>query len=553
MSQPRLIDARHPSHTDESFDWQKWRSVYEGGRPFRDLYLKKYNARETNEDFQVRKDISPIPAFAKAAVNDVKNAVYKRFKDIRRIGGHAKYQFAVNHNIDNCGTNMNTYVGRELLHELLVMRKVGVLVDMPVLPDRATLSDTKNTVPYIYHYPVEDILSWSIKPGTVNELKTLLLKDNVDEYDMFGLVTGVTEQYRFYSLTPDGKVSLEFRDKEDKPTNTIILNIPCIPFVVFEISDSLLKDTADYQIAHLNIASSDIAYIWRANFPFYIEQVDFTLQNFTKKAGPPSETPDNTAKDEEINVGPIHGRKFGKGMLPPDFIAPPTEPLKASMDKQEQLKEEIRALINLSLSNIKSKMASAESKALDNEGLENGLASIAFELQYGENRIAQLFAYYLGSDEIGTVAYPDEYTLNDPTLIDLKLKGIYERIPKAGSNTLRKELMKEAATLLVGNRVSVDILDEIHKEIDSLEVVMDPDTIFTSLQEGVLSRETATVALGYPKTETGKAQAEHIERLKYIAASQSSNNPSGIVKNPAARGLPDLSTNPAKDAALEKT
>src|SRR5690606_23205445 len=117
----------------------------------------------------------------------------------------------------------------------------------------------------------------------------------------------------------------------------------------------------------------------------------------------PSEDGDGTAatatkaKEHDLKVGVVHGRRYGKGLDRPGFIHPSSEPIKASMAKQDALKNDIRTLINLSLSNIKPKMASAESKSLDERGLEAGLSNIGLVLEHCERKIAHYWSLYEGS------------------------------------------------------------------------------------------------------------------------------------------------------------
>ena len=73
-----------------------------------------------------------------------------------------------------------------------------------------------------------------------------------------------------------------------------------------------------------------------------------------------------------IKVGATHGRTYDKGMNPPAFINPSAEPLRASLELQDRLKRDIRELVNLAVSSLAVR-ASAESKAMDNQGLEAGL------------------------------------------------------------------------------------------------------------------------------------------------------------------------------------
>ncbi len=58
------------------------------------------------------------------------------------------------------------------------------------------------------------------------------------------------------------------------------------------------------------------------------------------------------------------------------------------MSKQQQLKQDIRDLVNLNLSNIKPKLQSAESKQIDEHGLEAGLSALGLVLEHAERKAA---------------------------------------------------------------------------------------------------------------------------------------------------------------------
>ena len=47
------------------------------------------------DDYQIRKSLTPVPGFAKAALNDIKNSVFHRMGDIIRRGGSEVYKNAV--------------------------------------------------------------------------------------------------------------------------------------------------------------------------------------------------------------------------------------------------------------------------------------------------------------------------------------------------------------------------------------------------------------------------------------------------------------------------
>ena len=162
--------------------------------------------------------MTPVPKFAKAAINDIRNAIFQRMRDMMRKGGSKAYQEAVNGKnlgVDHRGSTMNAFLGVKVLTELLVMGRVGVFVDPPLVPAGATLADVGNVAPYLYKYDIEDIFSWTCsKPEEPSEFQAVLLRDTVMQYDQATLLpTLQVQRYRYLRIDPDtGKVNLQFYD-----------------------------------------------------------------------------------------------------------------------------------------------------------------------------------------------------------------------------------------------------------------------------------------------------------------------------------------------------
>jgi hypothetical protein len=539
----KITQVRHPDYDACCSYWAKWRLCYAGGDNFIETYLKRMSTRESDTEFNARKEISYCPAFAKATLNDVKNSIFQRFSEIKRAGGSKAYQDAVKGigiGVDRQGHAMNTFIGTKLLETLLVCGKVGIYVDMlPVAPG-ATLAQTQGMSPYMYLFMPEDILSWTYDSDNLHEFQSVLLREVKYIESPYGLPSGETVQYRLL-YKKAGKVQVEFYRDEDEataaqtgetkqlPFKSEVLNLPTIPFVVLELTDSLLTDVANYQIALLNIASSDVAYLTKANFPFYVEKTE----------GGAKTTPD-IGTTKEVKVGPTQGRRVPKGTEMPQFIHPSSEPITASMKKQESMISEIRILINLSLSNIKAKMASAESKQVDSQGLEAGLAYIGLELQFGESQIAKFWAMYEGSKNVATIHYPEKWTIESEAQKNERIKQIQEMITKVPSLHYKRELAKELATLVIGTKVSREKLASIHAEIDEAEVfVTDIAELQMAIDAGMADPETASEMSGlFPKGTAKKAEVSHADRLARIAEAQakkvSASNQSGVADQAGA-------------------
>ncbi len=568
MSLPRIIDSRHPNFLNGFDDWEKWRLTYRGGDEFRDRFLKKFDSREDVNDFKDRKDITPIPTFAKSAINDIKNAIFQRLSDVVRQSGSPAYQRAIageEMGVDRRGSTMNYFLGQHCLSDLLVMGKVGIYVDAPEISGEVTLA-AGATRPYLYTYAIEDILNFTCaKPEEPSEFQSILLRDTVMQYDsVTWLPTEFAQRYRLVWINQEtGKVNIQFYDldgneinRNGEPSGPVELQIDRIPFVMLDIGDSLIKDVCDYQIALLNLGSSDVNYALKSNFPFYTEMRDARAVggHLKRVASDGTATQGGQgASDETVKVGVTQGRYYDKDTERPGFIAPPSDPILTSMKLQDRLEANIRKLVNLAVANLSSR-ASAESKAKDSEGLDAGLSFIGLVLEGGERRIADFWSAYENRSrkqrQIAIIKYPDKYSLKtDLDRIDEagKLSDLIHSVP---SRTAKREISKNITTVLLGQRVKADTLKKIHDEIDSAPyTTSDPKTIIDSKEAGLVGEKTASMALGFNDDEHIVAREDHIRRAQEIAKAQGIARGAG---DPASRGVADLSADPANAGKQEK-
>jgi hypothetical protein len=571
----------------DHLEWEKWRLTYRGGRKYIDKFLEKIDRQENNKDFEVRKRMAPLPTFAKAALNDVRNAIFQRMRDIVRRDGSDQYLRAISgldNGVDFRGSTMNAFMGNNVLTELLVMGRVGVYVDSPVINrddgSMPSLADVRQSGfrPYLYLYQAEDILSWRCsKPEDQSEFQALLLRDTCLDFDQDTLLPlQAFERFRLLWIdSEDGLVRLQFLDgdghgitADGRPeTEPTVLNLNRIPFVMPTIGDSLLRDVCQHQLALLNLASRDVAFAMKANFAFYIEQRDLRAVGDHLKH---NVNPDGTAEAggqpnhlREIQVGTTQGRSYDLRADAPSFINPSSEPLESSMKLQAKLEGDIRRLVNLAVANLSSSRQSAESKSFDNQGLEAGLSFIGLVLESAERRVADFWASYesenVRSRQIATIKYPDRYSLKtDGERID-EAKNLTELIQQTPSTTARKELWKSILTILLGGRVSVDSMNEIFEQIDRAGfTTSDPDTIIRAVEAGLSGEATASLALGFNEDEVDKARVDHAARLIRINESQSaergSTNENGDDgdDNPGARGITDLDPDKGKGSASKE-
>jgi len=583
-----LTAIRHPEYLEDELYWYDWRDCYNGGPRFVRRNLKRFSTRETSEDFALRKFFTPIASFAKSAIQDVRNSIFQRLRDVTRRNGSENYMRACDGEIggvDNNGNSMQSFLGIDVLTELLVMGRVGVYVDMPQLAGPITLADEGSARPYCYFYRVEDILSWQMnKPEEPGAFRAVLLRDRAVDYNQGFLASGIHlpqgsyTRYRFIWIDPVTKrVKMRMFDEEDRLvditgaplsdplTNSdsqgiltsdegvINLELDRIPFHMLNIGGSLLKDVYKHQVALLNLGSSDVAYAIKANFPFYVEQRDLRavgshLKKITDDDGT-SVTSDNSKVGEEARPGVTHGRTYDMKANQPAFIHPSSEPLMASIKLQEKLEDDIRKLVNLAVQNkIGQRAMSAEAMKLSDQGLEAGLSYIGLVLESAERAIATSWASYENKDpsqrKIATIKYPDRYSLkNDEDRIK-EAKELAELMYTVPGKEVKKELAKNIVTVLLSGKVNRATIDKIFSQIDEAGyATSDPDIIIRAVEAGLCGEETGSLAIGFNPGEHLKAREDHVRRAKDIAEAQAAARPEPKEdenEDMAARGVDDL-------------
>lgn len=553
-----IVGIKHPYYQESMAQWYKWRTCYDGGDIFKDAYLKQLSKRESATDFQFRKEISYAPSFAKVAINEVRNSIFQRLCDITRSEGPKTYKDCVdglNGGVDRRGSSMNSFLGFQVLPELLVMGSVGIFIDKDYKRG-PTIAHNIGLRPYLYIYPVESICNWDYDEE--NTLVNLLLQETDFSYDQeTNLPQGYKTTYKHFVREND-LVTMTIYSESSEILSEEVLDIGVIPFVMPRLSSSMMADIADYQISLLNLASADMSFAMRANNPFYVEQVDpndafrsiFTRESNQSEdgEGDGSNSSAELSATQELVVGSITGRRISKGLEMPEFIHPSSEPMKASMAKQEQLKAEIRLLLSLSIANLAPVRASDKSKEADDRGLESGLSCIGLELEYTERCIGDIWALY-ENERPPFISYPQTYKLKTDTERQGEAGKLIEFIPKVPTTTGRKEIAKKALRVLLENTINSDVMDKIEGEIESApNIISDPLLITEDVDNGLVSPETASKLRGYPDGEAAKAKEAAIEKAKAIAEAQSANKVSpndnpALTSDPAARGIPELSVN----------
>lgn len=507
----------HPSIADIPYD--RWRDIKTGGDVFVENYLVA-RPKEDPTDFQLRKDVTPDPATASSAIDDVINSFAARM-DVTRTGGSKEYNDVIagkSGGVDKNGTSIQNFILSDTLGELCYMGKVGWLVQ------NFTDPNDPRKVPFIIRYRAEDIVNWYPEKPPYS---SVALRDYAYVLDDNGFQGEATEVFRVFRKV-EGKVITHIENAagarldpitlQESPGLEETLSITEIPVIIGELPRQLLRIIDKYQITVLNMESADIEWLRTGNITLYVEEAaGLPGMGFTQSTDPENEEDKNV-----IVLGSTRGRTYSPGHQAPSFIAPPAEPIKVSMEKQLALKIEAREILKTRISEMK--LASAETVAMLGEGLEAGLFIIGVTLMNMEIQFASIFhAYQNRGDQEVSIAYPKKYELRTEEARIEKVKSLKAIQRLLGTNIAKKAIEIQITEVLLEGKMPYEDYSKILQEVkDSTFCIYDPDTLVSLVEQGIISRALASVAVGAPDGDSETAQEEHIKRIQAVKISQTS-------------------------------
>lgn len=537
-----LIEIRHPIYSAKAGLWMKWRLCYEGAEAFKAEYLYRYSKREDDTDFTNRKKITYVPGHSRAVINIIRNALAVRLPDVVRKGSQ-EYLDAMKEDVDGFKSSMTAFVALDITPLLLVQGKRIVVVDAIPSKEGATKAEDLGT-PYFYTVDAENVLSWAY--ADTGDLTSILMQLHEDVINAeTGLVEGSQLIYRYMRLLEDGEeytgacgatfagpgvviASFDVEGKLLSRENACqFLEMDRIPVVEFSLVSSIMAEIADHQISLLNLASTDMDFLWRGNFPLYTEQQPKKTSSIrprgTKRRKSDEDTdsesvmsgadPGTGPNSSQRRVGSGKGVGYPENMDRPDFISPATENLKVSMTKQEGIAKEIRILVDLALVSlsVKALEQSGKSKEADRVGEEAGLAYIGQALESGERELGQIFEMMAGNPpEAIEVNYPESYSIRTASERRAEAEELRKLHSAVRSDTYQRTLDKRVAEVLLKPLVSADELEAVFKEIDAGAFIDDDKERSAVIQKDVtvkiLSRGSAAVLRGYDADEAEKVR-----------------------------------------------
>jgi hypothetical protein len=178
MHQQHGIRTQHPSYTKLAPVWKKCRDAAEGERAIHaggEAYLPKLK-EETLDDYKARLDRTPFFGAYWRTISGLKGMLFRKAPLYELPAGTED----IINDIDMAGTPLDIFA-QELAEELLIVGRIGVLVDHPSESmESVTISQAAQAGlrPTLQQYPAETITNWkSYRINNVVKLTLVVLKE----------------------------------------------------------------------------------------------------------------------------------------------------------------------------------------------------------------------------------------------------------------------------------------------------------------------------------------------------------------------------------------
>ena len=400
--------------------------------------------RETAERIKIRRRLAVNINLTKKIVNSIVGHVFRK-SPIRKVESLAYQRFM--EDTDKNESDIDQLMER-IFRLGLVFGTVFVIVDAPSEEvETALQKEELEAYPYVALRLPFHLQSYRL--DQYGRLETITFKEPTQPNSSQVLYRTYTRTGWYISTDPMG----ENRTHEGEHNLGIVPVIPYSPIpndIPGEIvSVPFILEIAQIQKAIYNTLSELRSMLRDTSFPLFTFPVsgEADLEKLSK---------------EPLTIGTENAIAYTpQGSAKPEFIAPPPEPAQQHLEKLQFLIEQAYELANMAFKGGVQK--SGVAKEYDYLDFTKMLSNFARGLENLEYRIADLVCRWEGEEFKGWIEYPKEFT---PLDTEKQTKTILELLSLDFPESVKKELLKKAYRLVLGDTLDEQRLNELDKDID---------------------------------------------------------------------------------------
>ena len=424
------------------------RDAFYGGGGFVDgKYLCRY-ARETEENYDARKQLAYYFNYTKPIIEGAVDPVFREFPTRTTERKDNRWD-AFLLDVDGEGTAIDDFMAEAALDAKLD-GSVFIVVDNTADEVATNVQEAveRRQYPYLYVLNQNDIISYvTDRKGKLIMITYQIQYDTVED----DIKKSVTENWTWTEKT--------WKRTKDGVTTDGVNQIGVIPIIPLVGAKAEKKNDLK--------PKSDFLHIAKINRAIYNACSELRQRNRSQAFSmltypvPDDENPESYTK---VITGHDNALLY-KGGTPPSWITPDQSPSDMLKNEIDMLVEGIYRMAERASVTGVQEQTSGIAKEWDNLTRMQSIAAFSKVCQDAEHKIAKIFSLYIGVDLDATITYSTDFGIVDKTA---ELDTITSALDLAIGGKFDTEVKKKAVRVVL-KELDDDVIQEIVKDIESRE------------------------------------------------------------------------------------
>lgn len=467
-----LFKREHPAYTANKATWERSKGAYSGGKAYIDTALVKH-VSEIDLEFTERKTRAYYFNYPRKIAQIISQYVLAQEPKRQNASPDIVEDFS------RSGLRVNE-VMRQFSTMLNVYGAAWLLVDMPAFKGELDV-ETKAVLrirPYAVALSPLDVIDWAY--GSDGKLMWAVIPETVtDNSDPFAAPVSVSKRRlwtrdSWYVIVKDKSTTNLTIESEGKH------NLGMVPLIRYEETDGYgmdanhwFEDVVRISDAILNNESEAQMNIVKQMFGLLV-----VSQSFADKATQiqeSSESGDSPQKFSHIiaRSAAMTEQADEKGIS--RYISPDGAETQTIRSENQNLKKELFDVVGLAVQKESKESQSAESKAWDNQNVQQFLATRADILEQVESQAWAIMAAWDSTISEPEISYNREFAILD---LKASIDSLIGLDSVDGGEEFTREIARAATSLLDRiKKISPETLAIINKQIDQITQAPIPEQI----------------------------------------------------------------------------
>jgi len=444
LADTKIIDTTHAEYEDKLATWERYRLAYLANDEYYNTTINAFSSKEGSTQLAERKRQAYNALPVKNYISALQNHTWRKRFDYEYEANNQLVDDILQRNADGKFNSIFHFHANDILKWLPTYDTVWIYTAQHSFQGEITLAQQREQGlnPYFVLVSPENITNWKLKEDSQTEFSQVMMKTWEEVEDEYGFAAF---QMRYLVFRED--VIIKF-DEEGEEVERYDNEIGKVPFVRLTIDESFISDIVRIAAAAVNLASGNLNFLNKSNFPILTQKGQEPLENF------------NAYADTGVFVGEDGEMKY---------LEYPTGSLDFNENTMKALQELADRAASQKYQSIATKMTqSGESQKENFKDIDAALAWINNTISEGLIQSVKYMGLYLGVGDVElSYSAPVTYLSESPNEVVVRAQNMLDIAADAKSVEMQAALSKVAySPMLVGFEDKAQILEAEAKAIE---------------------------------------------------------------------------------------